>query len=215
MYNLADILRFRHKRGLEYKGSIAEKYLRMLDASKLQKPHIDFDLLKDIVNSYDIGKELDCICIHLRLGDLLSSHQRHAGYTNAVVDDIISIVTRNNLHEKYNKCKIFYGNHTGKANTEYTDNCSQKIIVTLITNLKKLNIDSVTESNSVDEDFIKIATGECFIPTIRGFSWLAASINPNDVYWDIQDPPKFDWALIQSARPTLVSGYEFHLKNKS
>ena len=75
MYNLTDILRFRFKRGLDYKGSLAEKYLVQLDRSKTPKYHVDFGLLKEIIDSYDTRKETNCICIHMRLGDIIKNEK--------------------------------------------------------------------------------------------------------------------------------------------
>ena len=83
-----------------------------------------------------------------------------------------------------------------------------------IDELKSLGIDSTIVSGSVDSDFIELATCRCYIPTITGFGWLAASINPNEVYWDIQNPPHFDYEPNRKYRSGLVKGYNHHLKIK-
>jgi hypothetical protein len=200
IYNLADIIRFKLQYGLSFDGSLAKKYLENC-------PHdvsIDFDLLRKIVCEYNIEPEKDAMCVHVRLGDILGFDQ----YKNNM-PDIYSIIKHHELHKKYHKCKLFYGNHNNKFVKE-----SQEILENLCEKLEEIGLNVAIESNEVDEDFIKLSTAQCYVAGQRGFGWLAASINPNQVYWDMQNPPYFDWLLNRKFLGSMISGYEYHRKIK-
>jgi hypothetical protein len=200
MYNLADIIRFKHAKGLNYEGSIAQEYLRNVS----DEVSLDFRLLHQIIESRADDHEHDCIDIHMRLGDIVSMQQYSSLY------DVVSVVKKYKLNTKYSKCRLFYGNHN-KRNIELSNN----ILAETRDSLEALGLKSDIVSNSVDSDFIQLATSKCFIPTIKGFSWLAASINPHNVYWDLQTPPNFDWLLNTKFRQEVLDGYNYHLKIKS
>ena len=200
MYNLSDIIRFQLKGGLKFKGSIAKFYLKNVDKN-LKKGHVDFELLKSVVDSYKKPQIKNAICIHMRLSDAcdFKCHEKQD-----VVQEILQIIDKNDLSKDYKKSLIFYKNHINK-----NEQLSQQIIQNLIHHLKKRSINAEWVANDVDEDFISLSTAACYIPTFRGFSWLSASINPNQVFWEIQNPPDFDWVWCKNYIPSINEGYKF------
>ena len=200
MYNLSDSIRFQLKGGLKFQGSIAKFYLKNIDKN-LKKGHVDFQLLKDIVDSYKRPQIKNAICIHMRLADACNfkCHKKQD-----VVQETLHIIDQYSLSKVYKKSLIFYKNHINK-----NERLSQQIIQNLIHHLKKRGINAEWIANDVDEDFISLSTAACYIPTFRGFSWLSASINPNKVFWEIQNPPDFDWVWSKDYIPALNEGYKF------
>lgn len=201
-YNLSDIVRFRHTKGLHFPGSIGCRYLNYLNEglnnnfTSYPNLPVHFYKLTDIIKSYNRPVIKNCLCIHMRLSDVLLLGIKY---------DVVQVVERHDLHKKLNKCKLFYGNPANVCGQE-----SKDIIDDVTARLKNLGMDVDLVSNSADEDFIDMSQSEYFIPTTRGFSWLAASLNPNNVYWDIQNVPEFDWLLNKSFRSRLAQGYHYH-----
>lgn len=215
-YNLADIVRFNFKYARRFDiNSIGRLYVANSGLPKRRPryprecPHpINYDLLQSIVLDRQQDK-FDGLAIHCRLGDVVS--------LSPSVSDFVTIIKKYNLNKKYKKCKLFYGiHHLGKASEDdsllFLDNFKSEV--------KKLGMECNVESNDADDDFVSISTASCFIPSILGFSWLAATINPNNVIWDIQNPPKFPW-LEQYCRNRgyhnqLIDGYknQLNLRNK-
>ena len=219
MYNLADIIRFQMT-GHKSKGSLAETYLSSLsknqkdesvDAEPIRYPNqngrVDFELLSNIVNARKLPPVKNAICIHMRLAD---SCDFKCHKEKNIVGEVLKIIDKNNLASDYKKSLVFYKNHINK-----NESISQEIIKTLLLELEKRGIHSKCVGGDVDEDFITLSTASCYVPTFRGFSWLSASINPNQVFWDIQNPPHFNWVWNKDLIPSLNEGYEFQIKHRA
>jgi hypothetical protein len=211
IYNLADIVRFKRKSGLNFKGSIAYEYLM-----KQQEPFfdwgvfdhflVDFECLQDIVKKRQSQVKEDAFVIHVRAFDCVDKVPD--------VDVFLKIIKKYKLHSRFRNCLLFYGNHKkGLENSKIKK--SENYLKKLKNKIEKLNLTCELVSKSVDEDFISLATAKCYIAGYRGFGWLAASINPNEVIWDIQDPPIFPWLINQDFKEGLIEGYEFHKSIKS
>jgi len=199
-YRLADIIRFNFRWGLKFKGSIAEEYLKNHNSKE-----VNFELLKKIVNSRKKQPEEDTISVHLRLGDVLT-------LTNKI-PNLLDVIKSNKLENKFSNCSLYHGSHkTGEAaNHEKT----LFFIDEMVKGLESLGLNVKVKSNSADEDFVSLSTSLCYVPSFRGFSWLSASINPNDVYWDAQDPPNFSWLINDSFKNMIAKGYNYHISNKN
>jgi len=201
-YTFTDLIRFRSKRGLKYDGTIVKEYLTQVNDS-YPVNFVDFGLLQTIINKRTKFVDSESINIHMRLGDVIKWSNYGADY------DVIQVIKKHGLHTKYNKCNLFLGLWTNTGKPE-----SYERLDKLSSQLSALGLESTVQFNSVDDDFLHLATCSCLIPTIRGFSWLAASMNPNQVYWDIQSPPRFPWLVDRDLLPTLIAGFEYHLKKK-
>jgi len=227
MYNLADIIKYRNY-GRSFKRfeptTIAYQYLSQVDLpyhkkygpdGKLHKynPHeIDFDLLFNITNNRKFKRlPMDVFAIHLRLGDVIDYAPPYTAF--------LDIIDKYKLHKKYKKCIIFWGLHV-KARRP----ASEKYIHKLTTGLKSTyNITTTICSGTVDNDFCQLATAQCYIAGYKGFGWLSASINPNNVIWDIQQPPIFPWEgdhdnncnRSSELINILNSGYTYHQSIKT
>ena len=218
LYNFGDIIRLQQWNKVHkakwYKDNLPRKYLVKLreEGKALPVPFVNFPVLSDVIDSYDFRGNDDSINVHLRLGDILGRGKFPAEDVNY---DIASIIKYYDLHATYNKCRLFYGNHNGINETE-----SQNKIQELIVELEELGLQtSWVQGNNVDTDFLELATCKCFIPSTRGFSWLAASCNPNNVYWDVQDPPNFGWVdytgyYPETMKASVQAGYDYHLSIK-
>ena len=70
----------------------------------------------------------------------------------------------------------------------------------------------------MNEDFCSLAACKHYLPSIRGFSWLTASINPNNVIWDIFSEKQFHWhvkldkTLIIEEKENYANGIEYQRK---
>ena len=208
-YRLADSIRFNLPPGLAFdESSIAHQYYSRVDMQKFTNNkrmpgrQIDFDLLKTIVEE-GLEKEVDpnCFVIHCRVGDVIE----HVPDPTTFID----LIKKYRLHEKYHRCKVVTGNHTNR----HIDK-SREYVLRLQQMVRDLGIECATVSDTVDNDFRLMATCQCLIAGYRGFSWLAASINPNDVIWDIQEAPLFPWLHNKKFIKQLVSGYENQLSLK-
>jgi len=251
-YNLADLVIFSQRRCIHssLKHTIVNEYAIQhprIDFEKLKweisppsaRFDVDFAGLKAIVERryndlYKIEMNDDpdfdnknTLVIHLRLGDRLAKLNTNDFYK--------SIIDRNGLSRLTN-CHIVWGIHnkdipqgcTSKAFDE-----SRKAVESLEKFLRdSYNYNTRIVSRTVDQDFCKLSTSEHLITGDRGFAWLAASINPNNVYWDVQDLderaiyPKFGWLnerWINNNRTLddiirqhnlLLTGYNYHINNK-
>ena len=213
LYRLADFIRFNMQEGLDYKGSIAEEYLKNNKQSDYIGcvPVVNFKLLKNIVDSRKKPPEQDTISIHIRLGDILSE----LIYQNNL-PSFPDIVSKHNLHKKYKNCSIYYGNHKIGRPDANVDK-SETILNNIVTELTDMGLTTKIVSNSADDDFVSLSTCLCYISGIKGFGWLSASINPNTVYWDVHDVPNFSWMrqLRPLQRRSLMKGYNYHLSIKT
>lgn len=231
-YNLADIIRMRKSYGLNFEGSIAEEHLRKVgppyDLKKKFAVDVNFKLLQDIVkNRAPKNIDQDTFAVHVRAFDCLKHLKRQDFGKN-----LAALIKKYNLNHRFKKCLIFYGNHMsflnrGKENKIFIKSNSyakklKKEIESLGLNcqlseqVEDGEKDPKIRSTRTDEDFIAMATAKCFVVGQRGFSWLAASINPNEVIWDLQDPPNFPWIVNRKDYLDLIiKGYEFQIKNKS
>ena len=96
-------------------------------------------------------------------------------------------------------CRVYYGNHNNlkhKESLEFIDGLKILLHEKFFINLQLI-------SDKVDVDFCNLCNEPCMIPTTGGFSWLSASINPNNVIWDIFDNSLYhpnDHTQIQSGK---------------
>ena len=136
------------------------------------------------------------------MGDILGHVPPAETYTN--------IIQKYELNKRFDECILFYGFHKW-ANVEE----SHDYLLNLKNKIEKLNLKCNLRSGSADEDFSALATSKCYVAGYRGFSWLSASINPNEVIWDIQNPPDFPWAgrAAPRFRAQLRTGWEFNNKS--
>jgi len=199
IYNLADIIRFNYCACMDFwkEDSIAKMYHKqaLVPKRNYSNPRgnkveglVDFDCLHKIVQEKTKNNEQasdDVLSIHVRLSDLLQS-----AFINTIpdVNQYENLIKRAVVEHGIVKCDIYYGNHVGKAEDE-----SQQYIHKLIKIIKKLGLEHEFISRSVDEDFCSLATSKHYLPSIRGFSWLAGTINPNNVIWDINKDKEFSW----------------------
>jgi len=192
LYNLGDMIMSLNPKGLLHpEDSIVHRYLSSVDlplqenvSGLMPCASVDFDLVSSIVRSRTFDTVPDeILAIHVRVGDILKMPKEK----QPSPEDYASIVTSNRLSERFDCCYIFHGNHTNlgvSASKLYLDE--------LVTALEGLGMKCEFVSNSVDDDFCALATAKNFLVGYRSFSWLAASINPNNVIWDLQDPPDFN-----------------------
>lgn len=202
LYNFVDIIRFNQKRGLKFKGTLAEEYLRKNDTDEL-----NFKLLQKLVKSRSKPPERDTISIHIRLGDILCLQK----FSNDI-PSYCEIIKKYGLHKKYKNCSLYYGNH--KTGDRAMDQQSNKIIKRQVIELEQLGLNTKVVSNSPDEDFVALSTCLCYVVGIKGFSWLSASINQNEVFWDAQDVPNFSWLLNSKYKEQMLRGYKYQTENK-
>ena len=212
MYNLADKIRFHMTMALERcdSSTIAYQYISRLNFEDLHTgnwkdfyrednpvtlPNINFSLLRDIVDEKKVPiPKNNAFAIHLRLGDKIRE---------SVISDFKTLlfesIKKHELNLKYKLCRVYYGNHNNKNDKE-----SLEVIDTLRDSLQReFFIDLHLISNAVDIDFCNLCNESCLIPTNGGFSWLSASINPNNVIWDIFDNSIYhpnDYNQVQSGK---------------
>jgi hypothetical protein len=190
MYNLADIIRYNFDVGLDFDhDTIAYKYISQVNSQLVAKgnydyyykhgnplPNVEFKLLRDIVNKHQpVERQDDTITIHCRVGDKLREYN--------LINLVVTTIESNNLNKKYKQCRLFYGLHHPSKKLQ-----SDEIILNLADKLmESFNLHTEIVSNDADSDFSDLSNANCYIPTIGGFSCLSASINPNNVIWDIFD----------------------------
>lgn len=168
---------------------------------------VDFDCLHKIVQEKTKNNEQasdDVLSIHVRLGDLLNRALKH---TVPDVNQYENIIKRLVAEHGIVKCDIYYGNHRKICEDE-----SQQYIQELIKIVKKLGLECEFISRSVDDDFCSLATSKHYLPSIRGFSWLSASINPNNVIWDITTDKDFAWDFHVATRRVVTKNISEYLK---
>jgi hypothetical protein len=218
MYRLADFIRYNMQKGLNYKGSIAEEYLKrnkQFERPTGTKVDVNFELLKHIVDERKQPPELNTVSIHVRLGDILSETSGPFVDQNNL-PSFSDIVLKHNLHKKYKNCSLYYGNHKVGEPDANVDK-SEIILNNIATRLTEMGLTTKIISNSADEDFVALSTCLCYISGIKGFGWLSASINPNTVYWDNHNIPNFSWMKhpTQQTKKSLMKGYNYHLSIKT
>ena len=213
LYNLADIVRFNFAKGLDFnKDTIAYQYVDQMDGPLSLTPHdtqaetykipsVDFELLYEIVSKREATPlSTDTFAVHVRVGDCLTLYPDRIPRSKTFID----IIQKYNLHRRFSKCVIVSGNHNSAALL-----ASKKYILKLKTEIENLNVSCNLVSGDADEDFTILSTAKCYIAGYRGFGWLSASINPNEVIWDIQKPPEFPWLMNRAWINQLIEGYEF------
>ena len=221
IYNLADMIMNLNPKGLLHpEDSIVHRYLSSVDLPIQENAwglmpsftELDFDLLSGIVSSRTFETVPDdALALHVRVGDVFKIPKEKPPSP----EEYASIISSNGLSESFDRCCIFYGNHTNlmvSASKRYLDE--------LVTALEGLGMKCELVSNSVDDDFCALATAKNFLVGYRSFSWLAASINPNNVIWDLQDPPDFNTfpksnhgkEADDKYRTLLRAGYTNHLR---
>jgi len=187
-YRLGDFVRFHSIESLEFpKESIANEYFTKSCFPKNKKRRrpvrVDFKTLAEIVDSKNFPT-IDELAIHLRLGDQYGKRIKIEDYINIIVNNIDIIKTK--------KCKVYCKNHRPiPRSVAETDNYLYK----LISEIKNLgfSVASPTSFNDkkignpwelVDQDFIELANSKYLIAGRRGFGWLSACMNKNQVFWD-------------------------------
>lgn len=212
IYNLADKIKYHSRSTLELcdSSTIAYQYINRLNSEDLNTgtwkdfyqgdkpvalPDINFSLLRRIVDEKKVPTPEDkAFAIHLRLGDKIG---------DPVIKNfktlLRKLINQYKLNLKYNLCRVYYGNHNNSNHKE-----GLEFIDSLKTFLQKnFYIDLKLISNEVDIDFCNLCNEPCLIPTMGGFSWLSASINPNNVIWDIYNKSTYnpnDYHQIESGK---------------
>jgi len=210
IYNLADMIRYNYCacRDVWKEDSIARMYLDQTSyRTGRHNWKVDFDCLHKIVQEKTKNNEQpsgDVLTIHVRLGDLLLPSLIH---TVPDVKQYENLIKRAVVEHGIVKCDIYYGNHVGKFENE-----SQQYIHKLIKIIKKLGLEHEFISKSVDEDFCSLATSKHYLPSIRGFSWLAGTINPNNVIWDINKGKEFSWDVVAKTGRFVTENVGKYLK---
>ena len=190
MYNLGDIIRYNFDVGLDFvHDTIVYKYISQVNSQLVAGknydyyykhgnplPNVEFKLLRDIVNKHQpVEKQDDTITIHCRVGDKLGQYN--------LIDSVVTAIESNNLNKTYKQCRLFYSLHNDIKKLE-----SDQIILNLSDKLmERFNLHTEIVSNDADSDFSDLSNANCYIPTTGGFGCLSASINPNNVIWDIFD----------------------------
>ena len=205
IYNLADIIKYNLDKGLNFpKDSISYEYIykyRRLNRInyRLGVPPVDYDLLRKIVLKKGSKLKLlpsKCLAIHLRLGDVIDETPKEK--------EILNIIRTNKLDKICDSCAIFYGFHNTLNKIE-----SLKYIKKLKKELNLLNLTVDCHSGSVDNDFTLLSTANYYIAGYRGFGWLSASINSGNVFWDLHNPPFFEWVRDRMNIPECIRGYYY------
>ena len=212
LYNLVDIIKFNHCACMDVwkEDSIARMYYEQSSSPKKNFNSswwVDFDCLHKIVQEKTKNNEQpsgDVLTIHVRLGDLLVPSLIH---TVPDVNQYENLIKRAVVEHGIVKCDIYYGNHVGKFENE-----SQQYIHKLIKIIKKLGLEHEFISKSVDEDFCSLATSKHYLPSIRGFSWLTGTINPNNVIWDISKGKEFSWDIVAKTGRFVTENVGKYLK---
>ena len=197
MYNLADMIRFNQRGKLLRcpKDTIGNQYIK-----RHKGVGLDFGLLQEIVRERATPMPSSTFVLHARIGDCLDRCPP--------VGRFVDIIREHGLSERFDTCNIYSGGWSHKGGRGRAG--SQVYINELTEGIKGLGLSCSLVSESVDGDFTALATAPCFVVGYRGFSWLAASINPNEVIWDSQNPPDFKWLSHGNAEKLnqLIAGYE-------
>lgn len=193
VYNLADIIKYNHCAWMDTwpEDSLAWIYHDLTSAPRREEGkgwRVDFDCLYKIVQekTKNVKSASDVLSLHVRLGDVMDP-----SWSLPTIPDVNmyrSLIEKMAVENNLTKCDIYYGNHRGLFEEE-----SQQYIQQLINIISELGLKHEYISREVDEDFCALATCKHYIPSIRGFSWLTASINPNNVIWDIFTHKNFPW----------------------
>ena len=212
LYNLSDIIRFRFEKGLHFgEDRISYAYLSKMenDIGPGFPPNwnkhfdVDFNLLRSIVDEKTkIESNEETFVIHARTGDVINKTIK--------INEFIEVIKKYKLNSNYKKCEIVTGNHRPRnleRSADYVDNLKNEISL--------LGIECSIISESVDEDFIRLANAKCFIAGYGGFSWLSACINYNKTIWDLQNPPKFPWNKIGGYNSFFIDGFQHQQQNSN
>jgi len=210
MYNLADIIRYNFDCGLDFdRDTIVYKYISQVKNKLVTGrnydyyykhgnplPNVEFKLLRDIVNNHQpIKKQDDAIAIHCRIGDMLGRLD--------LMNAVINVINRNDLNKIYKQCRLYFGTHTNHNKQK-----SRLLLLNIKDELlRQFNLHTEIISSDVDPDFCSLSNEACYIPTIGGFSWLSASINPNNVIWDIHKDYSNRTCALEQGLNQIEAGY--------
>lgn len=182
-YRLADSIRFNNV-GLP-KEALSRKYYEKHPKEgikKLEEP-IHFDTLYNVINESEYqSTPSNSILFHFRLFDWLS--WPHAG--KVLIDDCLKIVKDNQILITNMDCVcIVYG---GCGNNEEDKRKTDEFIDTFVEQVKQFNTDiRILNSENTDQDFKYMMTAEYFVPSVGGYSTLAAAVSKNNVLWELSD----------------------------
>jgi len=214
-YTLADIIRFRFKKGKNFKNSIGYEYIcNIQDSLHDWEPslgcaswrlgdikNVNWNLLEEICSKKQKNKYKNSLNIHLRLGDTLIE--------SLTQEKIIDLIIQNSLNAKHKECNLVYGFHN-KINQEK----SRKWIFEFEAKLKKIFPKINHTSTNADEDFLSLINSEDLILSHRGFSWLAGCMCKGNVFWDAQRLPKFKWAKTKKRHKDEPDNLNFLLQKQ-
>ncbi len=190
-YRLGDLIRFHQRASLKLpEQSLAHQYFVNSRFPKNQREirpvRVDFDAFERIIEEKKLST-IDQFAIHLRLGD--QYHER------VPIERYIKIIYENRSQIKTDKCKIYCKSHRNftqlnrKTNT-YVENLSKKIqeLGFRVDSGKQCFDDKTKDSfQHIDADFLEIVKSKYLIAGKRGFGWLSACMNKNNVFWDAYD----------------------------
>lgn len=176
-YRLGDSIRHNNV-GLHYlKNTFSYKYRTNKDPTNMR----DFEVLYNIVLNSDYKQcPSDSIIFHLRLNDWFSWPNSKVVSNDTNYEFIEKHIE---LLKKLDNIFILYGStvRTNKEKTEdYVRNLKKK--------LEEYNPNVyILNSPNTDQDFKYCVTAKYYIPSVGGFSTLAAALNKNKVFWEISD----------------------------
>jgi len=195
VYNIADIIKTNYCGWMDKwpVDSLARLYHDSASAPTPEESKdwwVDFDCLYSIVQEKvkNVKPANDVLSLHVRLGDVMDPSWSLK--TVPRVDMYKKLIKKVAKENNITKCDIYYGNHRKLFEEE-----SQRYIEHLINIITELGLKHEYISREVDEDFCALATCKHYIPSMRGFSWLTGSINPNNVIWDIFTHKNFPWEV--------------------
>lgn len=183
---------------------------------------IYYEILRSIIEteSKSIKKsQNDELVIHYRGGDSLGRvtgpKDEYPGI-RLRTREIINVLTKLELIEKYPSVNIVTGFHTKRDDVSLIggDACYQetlKELDTLVDMINKLGTNNVKLyiNRPPEEDFMYLATAKNVLLGHRGFSWLAGCLNYNNVYWDVCTADGWKWGA--KAKSQLDHGYRRQL----
>lgn len=182
-YRLGDSIRHSNIDLSNARESIAYKYHKHSDKNnkKSETHFINYELLYNIVMDSEYNEcPKNSIVFNLRLHEWFD-------WGNSKV---VSVDSNYKFIEKYNEMLtnldyifLLYGS-TVNTNMEKTE----EYVNDLIIYLKNYNSNVyILNSPNADQDFKYCVTAEYYVPSVGGFSTLAAAINKNNVFWDLSD----------------------------
>jgi len=186
-YRLGDLIRFHKDTCLKFpQQSLARQYFVNSKFPKSEHRiipvQVDFEALREIIDKKKFPT-VQQLAIHLRLGDVYKYRAPIKKYIKIIDKNIDFIDTR--------KCKIFCKSHKNRPKLNRQTNAFVK---ELSEEIKKLgfkvefeeqcfNPELINSWEYIDNDFLEIANSKYLIAGKRGFGWLSACMNKNNVFW--------------------------------